>query len=275
MPLSTRLLHLLFFICVGLPWLLTTPGCGGCRQDPLARKKTEDEKRKEEELGQKKEKPKPDFEPFKVTVLPGTIPLVEDEETIDGTVEESPDSPLPGRLSAKPGHWVHARYLLKANNADFQGELMAQCVDRKLDAMELEKSPFWVTSTRPAVLPQGQSKEIEIPVFVAVPTQRDRTTVQVLAHLRTRGGGRNVMQDAVPTTRLKPHQYHLVVLAREPNRYGYLRALPAIKPPFDDWTMEGLQEDYIVTLHGSQEGQLLPLPANPLAWTSIAFMTLG
>ena len=36
--------------------------------------------------------------------------------------------------------------------------------------------------------------------------------------------------------------------------------------------MDGLQENYVVTLHKLEEGRLLPLPNNALAWTSIAYV---
>ncbi len=262
--------------------MVSVTGCSGCRDAFTKKQKTEEEKRKEEEELEK-EKPKDDFEPMQSSILPGSNPVEEDSETFDGTemTEEEKtkiekENPNIARsrqpVTAKPGHWVHVRYRAKANNFDFNGELSAECVDRNLLSMDLQKSPYSVTSIRPASLPKEQSKDLEVPIFISVPAGKNRRTVQVLSRLRNRSSGREVIGDITPTTRLKPHQYHLVVLAKNPDSYGFLRAAETIKPPYDEWAMDGLQENYVVTLHEPEEGRLLPLPNNALAWTSIAYI---
>ncbi|MEM7315614.1 MAG: hypothetical protein AAF497_20945, partial [Planctomycetota bacterium] len=260
---SSSVCRFLLVAWLCLPGLVVLTGCEGC-SNPLVRKKTDEELRKEAEG--KKEKPKDPFEPIKMTVLPGTIPI-DEEPTIDieedGGELDPEDDPTSDnmfrRVAAKPGHWVHARYKLKSNNADFKGEIMVQCVNQRLDAMPLEQSPYWVTTTRPAALPKGQSKEVEVPLFISVPPSRSRRTVQIMGRLRTRGGGRDVgVTDTMPIMRLKPYQYHMVVLARSPDRYGYLRTLDTIKPPFEEWKLDGFEEDFIVTMHGGETGELLP-----------------
>ncbi len=278
--------HLLWF-WLFLPLLLTLTGCQGCR-DWLRqqRAETKEQRAEEEELDKKKDKPKPDFEPWKVTILPGSIPLDDgaaaDDETLDDSrlddLASGDDTTAAGgvpraqRVVAKPGHWVQARYRLKANNDDFQGVLMAQCVDARLRPHRLEQTPFSVSSTRPAVIPKAQSKDLDLPLFVSLPTTGTARMVQVYAHLRPRGSSRDATQEITPTLPLKSHQYHLVVLARNPDRYGWLRSTPTVRPPLGDWGFVGLQEDYVVTLHQSAEGESLSLPGNPLAWTSIAYV---
>ncbi|MCP6769985.1 hypothetical protein NL529_34565, partial [Klebsiella pneumoniae] len=76
------------------------PGCGGCSRDT-----TEDPeaiaKAAKEEL-KKKDKPKPDFDPVKLRILP--------QKT------EEKDVAL---RYVKPGHWTAGVEELKANNFDF------------------------------------------------------------------------------------------------------------------------------------------------------------
>ena len=91
------------------------------------------------------------------------------------------------------------------------------------------------------------------------------------ARLRRRGG-RDELQDFTPILKLKPHQYHIMVVSADPDRYGYVQSLDSIKPPLGDWVMETLREDYIVTLHGEGENESMLVPGNPLAWTSIAYL---
>ncbi len=171
---SSSLPRRLLWLWLCLPLLFTLTGCQGCR-DWLRRQREESraEQAKEEDLEKKKEKPKPDFEPWKVTILPGSIPLdgvesaeasledtAADESAFAADAEgEAAARPSAQRVAAKPGHWVQTRYRLKANNADFQGRLMAQCVDARLRPRSLERSPFSVTCTRPAALPKAQSKD--------------------------------------------------------------------------------------------------------------------
>ena len=73
-----------------------------------------------------------------------------------------------------------------------------------------------------------------------------------------------------PTIRLKRHQYYFAVLSEDPDSYGFLTKLPTIVPPRDEWSVTGLDTDYVVLL--PRPGKPVPLPANPLTWTSIAYV---
>ena len=70
--------------------------------------------------------------------------------------------------------------------------------------------------------------------------------------------------------RMPPYQYFLAVLAKEPGRYGYLQVADAVRAPWEDEGGELSQRHYqVLLIDGTRP---LPLPANMLAWTSLALV---
>ena len=156
-PFVTPLALLLFvLIC-----LIAVPGCGGCwggKSSPTAKaKKKKDEKAKDEEellteLEKKRkkkleEKPKDDFEPLAVRMLPSNDP--------------SPSLKQPP-VYVKPGHWIAVSETAKTNNFDFPGEL-ATFVEQQAtnEPLDVEDTTIGSASWCPAILPKGQTKRIE------------------------------------------------------------------------------------------------------------------
>ena len=224
------------------------PGCGGCSADPRS-DKARDKEQEAKATEKKKERRKPDFEPGRIAMLPG-------DDNVAGE-------------AAKPGHWHFAIQRIKANNFDFSGQLRATCLDQQGRPMRLESSPYAVQFTRPVTLPTGQAKQFQLLFYV--PRHGTRSLLE--SQLTTRDGNRPVAVLAEPVTRLEPHQYLLVVLAGLPDSYGYLRRqelMPSISPPRDELSWIPLGSDYIVLLPAP--GKPSPLPANPLAWTSVAYV---
>lgn len=222
------------------------PGCS-CVQDPLTAEE-EEALKKREELAKKKKKPKPDFEPIVVKSLPS------DQQD--------------ARVVIKPGHWTSFRYQLKANNDDVKGDLELSCVNTEGDDIRLERSPFTVRSTRPVVLPKAQTRNVEAVQYVTGITRQEKKQVRISARLSSLG--RQRAQDLMPTVRLRPEQYHFVVLSRNPDRHGHLKLRPSIKPPHDTWTMSGIDTLYFVDF--PDVSVELPLPTHPLTWTTIAYV---
>ncbi len=270
----------LILVCLALVagWFLLGKG-GGCQRYRVARKKAEEERErtdaeKRRDAEKENEKPIPDFELMTVTVLPGMDSVVEASDEDDVATELEPGvSAEPNalrRVAAKPGHWVHARYETKANNFDFTGQLTVECTDRELVPIDLELSAYHSPTTRPFVLPKGQYKSAELPLFVSVPDNALNRTVQLHAELQS-GSGRE-MHDYTPILRLKSHQYHLAVFSGNPDAYGYVSTLDSVLPPLVDGRIDLGREDFIVTLHGLGEHDAMMVPGNPLAWTSIAYV---
>ncbi len=240
-------------VCMGLAILVTVPGCGGCLQrDPLARKK-----KLEEEEKKKKKKPKPDFEVGRQRVQPR-----------DPTVNQN---------LVKAGHWMTATQSMKANNFDFKGELDSASTKRGGEPFDVQNTAFRMRMSRPASLPKGQAKHFETLYFVpSLPSQEqgyeESRIVWLQNKLRARRGGREILSSPQPTTTMPHYQYFFVVLSDDPDRYGYLKRLHTVMPPVDDDEDDMLDTviHYRVLLPKIENR--VPLPTQPLTWTSIAYL---
>jgi hypothetical protein len=226
---------------------VSTPGCGGCSRDPLAKKKAEEEKRKKEAEELEKKKPKDPFEFGKLVVEPW------DETT--------------GAAAVKPGHWTSASQLMKANNEDFHGELDLDVADKSGRPVFVDRTRFQMTMSRPVALSKGRDKRIEA-TFIT-PAQSDGIHVQT--SLRRRGSGAPAGGNfTTACTAMPSYQYYFVILAKDPKRYAYIKTLYSVRFPFDNELDSGEDRHYRVVAPDTQKG--VDLPSNPLAWTSIAYV---
>ena len=233
----------------GLAILFCIPiaGCGGCQGNRDQEKKDEKEKEKEKKT---KEKPKRDFEIGRPRIEPH-----------DGTFVQN---------AVKPGHWVSVTQRMKANNFDFLGQLHSATTDGRGKPVDLERTPFRMTSTRPAALPKGQSKQFELIYYLPrLPEQRS-SKCWVETTLRGRRGDRIVEKISEPTTRMQPYHFFFVVLARSPDAYTYLSRMDSIRPPIDPLNAQG-KNIYYHVIKPKLERQA-PLPSHSLTWTSIAYL---
>ena len=233
-------------ICFGLIvlFLAMLPGCGGCRQDP-AKEKTQEEIEKElmERRRKEAEKPKADFEAKGVSTRPPAAQVV-------GT-------------NYKPGHWTGA--VLEnalANNFDFVGEMELQ-VTEKGEPVPLLASPFELAFCRDMALAKGQPKGLESLLYVPPVTSNCSVACRWNA---SRGGRRAFEMGHALSGHMPSYQYHLVVMARLPELYGYVQRLDSVK------SSGGIDNPktvyYLVALPAP--GRRLALPAHALQWTSIA-----
>jgi hypothetical protein len=251
---------------VGLPltallgfMLLALPGCSGCNSDPAAaqKKAAEEKRKKEEELKKKKkEKKKPDFEITEVRLRPGT-----------GEVERTKESP--GRqptFQIKPGHWVNAYQPMKTNNFDFVGQLEATVLGADNQPLELDRTPFRLTTTRPAALPKGQQKFLDVTFFVPHTSKN----VNVSSVLEGRSSGQAIKQGGRPFSAMPAYQYYFVVLAREPQRYGFVKVLDSVRAPWEDERSSDSTIYYQVIYPEIKKP--LPVPSYSLTWTGTAYL---
>ena len=221
--------------------LLASPGCGGCQnsvtadRDALKKKQEEEEKRE-------REKPKPPFEPGKMVTQPNNL-LTDRQESL-----------------IKPGHWTNVTFEMTANLDDFSGELVT-------DPFPLEGMPFELGTSRPVQLPKEQPKHLEVTLYV--PAGRGSSRM-ITRRLLTGRRGREILQETFPTTMLPAHQFYFLVLAERPDSYSFLRETPAVDPPSDGLSGEANSAYYRVLLPHVQDR--VPLPSNPLAWTSLAYV---
>lgn len=236
-----------------LIWLLILfalplAGCGGCSDDSpeqVAKAAAEKKKKEEEEAKKKKEqeKKKPDFDILQASVVPSG--------------GETPS------LGVKPGHWLAITQGMKTNNFDFIGEMHCE-LSLKASEGRMPQVDTHIASSRPAVLPKGQQKYFELPVFVP---HAEGGRPWVTTELRSRGGGSVIQSGGTPLNLMPPYQFYFFVLAREPIRYRQsLDRLDALRGPLFD----GRYSYYKLIVPGINKH--FSLPAHPLAWTSIAYV---
>jgi hypothetical protein len=223
--------------------LLGVPGCSGCGSDANDPAK-QAEAQKLEERGKKKEKKK-DFEIGRLTLQP---------------------SDAQPNLWVKPGHWVAASQQMKTNNFDFVGQLEISVVDKQQRPIQLEHTPFRLTTTRPAVLPKGQEKHLDMALFVPHASRQ----AAMRSTLGGRYGGGEVHSSGELFNTLAPHQYFFVVLADLPDRYTFVKVLHSVRVPADEDFGAGEEVHYRVI--APPPIKPLTIPSQAMTWTSIAYL---
>ncbi|MCA9099502.1 MAG: hypothetical protein KDA63_00015 [Planctomycetales bacterium] len=222
--------------------LLPMAGCGGCRSDIVPDSEEAKKRLDEEELEKKKEeeKKKPDFELGVLQTLPNPLLTVESAN--------------------KPGHWTSAQLEVTANNFDFNGQLVT-------DPFPLPGTAFSMGTSRPAVLPKGQKKFLELTYFVP-PGQH---SVFATTRLRQSERGGDVMSSSYPMMRMPTHQFYLLVLSGESDRFGFIKSLDSVEPPGGDVITDARQLAHYRVLAPPIDNRV-PLPSYALTWTAIAYI---
>ncbi|MCA9270529.1 MAG: hypothetical protein KDA41_18735, partial [Planctomycetales bacterium] len=170
-------------------------------------------------------------------------------------------------MALKPGHWASVRQPARANNFNFNGDLLTAATDSSGRPLNLERTLYRLQMTRPAALPKGQTKQLESLVFVPRREGRQGNRPWVLSRLRSRGGGSAIEESFAPAL-MEPFQHFLVVLARKPDTYAYLKTdlMHTIRPPRGGFG--GPATHYRVVLAHLEKQA--PLADNPLLWTTTA-----
>jgi hypothetical protein len=239
---ALRVAHLLLLVAA----LALLPGCGGCDWGN-AKTLTPEER---EEAKKKTTQDKPDF----------GVP----------TISALPD---PTRCSLKPGHWVEISQQLKPNNFNFDGDAICSTVTAKNQDFMLERSAFVAKSSRRAALIKGQTKEIDLSVYVARPPLIDGALppIRLRPMLRSRNSARMFEFGAMPTTLMRSYQFHFIILAKNPDKYGFIRSTSCVAPPTDDWSMADIpRANYIISTPNLKERATLPHSA--MTWTTTAYI---
>ena len=170
--------------------------------------------------------------------------------------------------AVKPGHWATGTERMRAIYQDFVGESATSVVNGQGEAYSVDGTPFVLESTRPVTLAKCQPKEVAT-TFLAPQSGR---AMQVRSELVERGFGRS-SRTQVPVARMPSYQYYFVVLAKEPNRYVLVKTLDSVNVPWDGELESDDTEDplhyRVVSL---AVDRTIPLPDNPLTWTSIAYV---
>lgn len=218
--------------------LLATPGCGGCGSGSKVDEKTAADARAKADA-EKRLAEKLPFEIVHFRIQPNDLNFERIEMQF-----------------AKPGHWTGGTVSAMANQADFSGEIHTQPLD-------LPHVPYRLSSLRPIVLSKGQPKTIEQLFFVpeGFATRRFYTMLET-------SRGAEVSKDVHGMSPMPAHRYFLVVLSREPDRYGYLNKLDFVQAPSGHIDSQNFDPHYRLVLPHVKTRT--PLANNPLAWTAIA-----
>ncbi len=228
--------------------VLLTSGCRGCRdEDPEAAAK-----RKEEETERRREDEKPDFETRAPVVIPGAY---EDEQRFNRT---------------KKGHWVATDLRIIANKFDSQGELFAQAYDqRRLFPLRIPYTNHYLRSVRPASLPKGEWRHLEIPAYMPRASELRNTTIEY--GYVNRNTGLRQANAFFGATSMMPHQHHWVVLTSRPDRFRYVSVFDGVLIPDVMYSGERFPPFYQV-IYSDPDQAMVPLPRNPLEWTTTAYV---
>jgi hypothetical protein len=246
-------------------------GCSGCNGSGASsnnskaeeeQKKTDEETLAELEKRKKKlEKPKDDFEPLAVRMLPSNDP--------------SPSLKQPP-IFVKPGHWIAVSTTAKTNNFDFPGELTTfPEYTATNQPLEVEDTTARLSSWCPAILPKGQSKRIESMFYVPRKKPELGRVYSIRSELRGKRSGRLEVtpSPSIVTPSLKDYEHLIVVLASgssSPEAYSNFDKLLSVKMP-DVEATEGETLRYYYVFRPTVERNA-PLPSHPLAWTTIAYL---
>ncbi|MEM9351762.1 MAG: hypothetical protein AAGA92_02000 [Planctomycetota bacterium] len=227
--------------------LVCTLGCGGCNSEDSADAgaESEDENKKKDDL---------ELTPTRPLLDPGLV------------AEEGAEDDRP-RVLVKPGHWMVVAQRMKANYDDFVGETSARVLTGDEAPVLLPQTDFSLRSQRPVVLSKGRPKRIETEVFV--PNAIGKGAL-VSSALRRRGAGRELAESTAALQRMPSYQYFVLVLADSPDEYAFLKVTDTVRGPYED-DDNPYDQYYHVVLAGSAKGGL-PVPENPLAMSSVAYV---
>ncbi|WP_145280812.1 hypothetical protein [Pirellulimonas nuda] len=234
------------------------PGCKGCEpetpQAKAARELKDAEEQERERIARlQREKA---AEPFEIAA---PVPLPNETDL--------------ALLLVKPGHWTAVSQKMESKLEDWVGESTQELLDKQDRPIAVPRTAFSIRSTRPVALPKQQVKQIDTVLF---PAPSDEPT-RIISRLSDRGGGVRRTDGPLPLSPMLAHQYNLVVLAKEPARYTFLKSLYAVNAPFSGFEPESLigstlpfpRQYRVVT--PKLDGQP-PIPDAPLCWTSIAYV---
>jgi hypothetical protein len=230
-------------LCLSLAWVLTLPGCSGCRQDESSAKAKDDKAKK------KKEQKPYEFTNFEVVPSDDSLP----------------------RNFVKPGHAVAASLSAVSNVADLRAEVESQVTDANGAPVPMAGTTYHLLNVRPAVLPKGQRKMLEFTYFI--PHEAGENSGLFLRHRLLLARSKNLLWngEAEPTGPMPSYQYVFVVLSDNPNAYGYVKQLESVRPFYDQITdAQSALVYYRVVLPAFKDH--VPLPSHPFAWSSIAYV---
>jgi hypothetical protein len=233
-----------------LGWLLALTSAAHAQTAPPAQPASSDKNEPEKEAAEQR---KPPLEFGRLVPRFG-------EDVTDPLVDEGP------RLMLKPGHWTNTWQRMQANFNDFIGTLSVELLDDNRRQVALDHTRYSFEVMRDVPLAKGKQRESEVDILL--PQHNSATRLQ--ARINDRDSGTEVFLYQPKLEMIPAYQYQLVVLAKEPSRYAFLKVTNTVRAPWEEEYDESSQVHYQVSL--LKAGVEIPLPDNTLDWTSVAFL---
>ncbi len=229
----TCLLHLLL-------WLPLITGCDGCRR---AAEKKADKASKKDKL------------PAEAMTFARAVAL--------------PCGDSEAQSAVKLGHWFTLRQSLRSNHADERGDLQFSLMGPGANNERIGKDDL--SFLRPAVLPKGRMKRLDIRMLATLPNEPlvsrlETNMVYTSANARIEGG-------RIPHRLLRGDEYQFVILTRRPERFDRFRNANWVR----SWMWSEDSSRQVTSINHYQlvipkfDG-ILDLPESALDWTSIAYV---
>ncbi len=171
----------------------------------------------------------------------------------------------------KPGHFVTTSVEVVSNGEDVRADLEATATDSGGVPLLVEDTSFQTIWARPVALPKGQVKTLESTFFIPADTGRKSRIVFLKHLLRTHRGRRTIYEESQVVRSMPASQYFMLVLADNPNEYGFLKQLGAVRPPYDELIDTGDPLLYYRVIMPDTD-RPAPLPSHSLAWSGIAYV---
>jgi len=228
----------MLLLSVALVTAVVLPGCN-CLQPTVTKKKKE-----------KKEKPKPPFEVSKVEILPGGM----------GSIN-----------LVKPGHWITTSQQLTSNTSDFDAIVYSAATNTRGQPLDVERTQYTMSTTRPAKLPKEQAKTIENIYYVPRRLDSSSKKVWLQSKVRDRRTGREVPKagSMEATTIMEPYEYSFMVLSNRASTFSFLKTLDSLAVRS---TEAGVNIPQPLRVALPKIGRRVPVPSHPLTWSSIAYV---
>lgn len=203
---------------------------------------------------------------------PGVVPAA--AVTAD-SLKSLPGDENAERMLVKPGHWMSLTQAWQSNTENLRGTLTfaprgsgAGSGGSGLGGSRGDRAGS-LESVRPAVLPKGQSKQLDCRLLVplGVPGERNGVDIQTLFEAGSQAipkdGGNRLAEI------MSPHEYFFVVLSKRPEQMTVLQISDWARAPQLSFSNDRVIDYRIVFPVGDTR---IPLPDTVFEWTSTAYV---
>lgn len=166
------------------------------------------------------------------------------------------------RMLVKPGHWMSMTQSWQSNNEDLRGSLTFSPSVAGSGSAPIE-------SIRPAVLPKGQSKQLDCRVLIPLGNSGEkkaydiRTVFAAGSQSLPKEGGDSLAEA------MSPHEFFFVALTERPEQLTMLQIADWVRPAQDTFSDRRILDYRIVFPSGVSR---VPLPDTMFEWSSTAYL---